>query len=141
MRRGDGRVLQTSRRNVGEPVYLEGEAGDMRLFFFSSRRRHTRLQGDWSSDVCSSDLEHVEIERVAMVVRRSLAVAAVDDNLAIDLVDQDPPAERFTTAARTKLRQRAAGDVERQRFAEQMRVRAEVIGEIPLDMSGLAIDS
>src|SRR5256885_1925727 len=24
--------------------------------FFSSRRRHTRLQGDWSSDVCSSDL-------------------------------------------------------------------------------------
>src|SRR5205807_3869113 len=25
-------------------------------FFFSSRRRHTRLQGDWSSDVCSSDL-------------------------------------------------------------------------------------
>src|SRR5205807_7700318 len=24
--------------------------------FFSSRRRHTRLQGDWSSDVCYSDL-------------------------------------------------------------------------------------
>src|SRR5256885_8491065 len=29
---------------------------EIRLFFFSSRRRHTRLQGDWSSDVCSSDL-------------------------------------------------------------------------------------
>src|SRR5205807_10115469 len=26
------------------------------FFFFSSRRRHTRLQGGWSSDVCSSDL-------------------------------------------------------------------------------------
>src|SRR5215467_14894904 len=26
------------------------------FFFFSSRRRHTRLRGDWSSDVCSSDL-------------------------------------------------------------------------------------
>src|SRR5256885_3217306 len=25
------------------------------IFFFSSRRRHTILQGDWSSDVCSSD--------------------------------------------------------------------------------------
>src|SRR5207248_7621078 len=25
-------------------------------FFFSSRRRHTRSYGDWSSDVCSSDL-------------------------------------------------------------------------------------
>src|SRR5256885_2650879 len=30
----------------------------MSFFFFSSRRRHTRLQGDWSSDVCSSDLIH-----------------------------------------------------------------------------------
>src|SRR2546426_6671356 len=30
----------------------------MFFFFFSSRRRHTRLQGDWSSDVCSSDLGH-----------------------------------------------------------------------------------
>src|SRR5256885_3598499 len=29
---------------------------DLFGFFFSSRRRHTRLQGDWSSDVCSSDL-------------------------------------------------------------------------------------
>src|SRR5438093_12985087 len=26
------------------------------MFFFSSRRRHTRLVSDWSSDVCSSDL-------------------------------------------------------------------------------------
>src|SRR6266446_9242644 len=26
------------------------------VVFFSSRGRHTRLQGDWSSDVCSSDL-------------------------------------------------------------------------------------
>src|SRR5256885_16872562 len=30
----------------------------MCFFFFSSRRRHTRLQGDWSSDVCSSDLAY-----------------------------------------------------------------------------------
>src|SRR2546427_3800507 len=28
----------------------------MRCFFFSSRRRHTRFDCDWSSDVCSSDL-------------------------------------------------------------------------------------
>src|SRR5699024_5640587 len=28
------------------------------LFFFSSRRRHTRSKRDWSSDVCSSDLIH-----------------------------------------------------------------------------------
>src|SRR5256885_15234606 len=30
------------------------------FFFFSSRRRHTRLQGDWSSDVCSSDLLRIK---------------------------------------------------------------------------------
>src|SRR5574341_261748 len=30
--------------------------GKTRIFFFSSSRRHTRLVGDWSSDVCSSDL-------------------------------------------------------------------------------------
>src|SRR5690606_39416664 len=29
---------------------------DLHLFFFSSRRRHTRFSRDWSSDVCSSDL-------------------------------------------------------------------------------------
>src|SRR5438874_276597 len=30
-------------------------------FFFSSRRRHTRSLRDWSSDVCSSDLNAVEV--------------------------------------------------------------------------------
>src|SRR6266516_6924289 len=29
------------------------------FFFFSSRRRHTRSYGDWSSDMCSSDLDEV----------------------------------------------------------------------------------
>src|SRR6266511_5073701 len=29
----------------------------MFFFFFSSRRRHTRFSRDWSSDVCSSDLD------------------------------------------------------------------------------------
>src|SRR5690606_39913728 len=29
------------------------------IFFFSSRRRHTRFSRDWSSDVCSSDLRYV----------------------------------------------------------------------------------
>src|SRR5256886_6229150 len=30
------------------------------FFFFSSRRRHTRFDCDWSSDVCSSDLPEIE---------------------------------------------------------------------------------
>src|SRR6266511_6002126 len=36
------------------------------LFFFSSRRRHTRFSRDWSSDVCSSDLQRV-LRRAAYV--------------------------------------------------------------------------
>src|SRR5690625_7823861 len=36
------------------------------MFFFSSRRRHTRWPRDWSSDVCSSDLDSrvVETEQI-----------------------------------------------------------------------------
>src|SRR5688572_31535794 len=41
------RVWLTTSRWLGL-VYL--------FFFFSSRRRHTRFDCDWSSDVCSSDL-------------------------------------------------------------------------------------
>src|SRR5690606_40055969 len=35
------------------------------VFFFSSRRRHTRFSRDWSSDVCSSDLSGGPPVRVA----------------------------------------------------------------------------
>src|SRR5256885_10923694 len=41
-------------------------------FFFSSRRRHTRLQGDWSSDVCSSDLNFVQ-EKLGSIVLNAAA--------------------------------------------------------------------
>src|SRR2546430_4701829 len=33
------------------------------MFFFSSRRRHTRFDCDWSSDVCSSDLEYSALQQ------------------------------------------------------------------------------
>src|SRR5207248_7617354 len=66
------------------------------LFFFSSRRRHTRSYGDWSSDVCSSDLETV----------------AVVTNPAID---REREIEHFSTRVvlgpRPGLRSRARGGV------------------------------
>src|SRR5256885_10238039 len=66
----------------------------VRFFFFSSRRRHTRLQGDWSSDVCSSDLVALAsrhaIRRLGHPAARRLprlaAVAGALDDLA------EPPA-------------------------------------------------
>src|SRR5437764_2024073 len=45
------------------------------VFFFSSRRRHTRYIGDWSSDVCSSDLIAGEFEadpKSSAELRRSI---------------------------------------------------------------------
>src|SRR3989454_12022555 len=45
-------------------------------FFFSSRRRHTRLQGDWSSDVCSSDLVRGDRLRLPRCARGRTVVRA-----------------------------------------------------------------
>src|SRR2546430_12675076 len=61
------------------------------LFFFSSRRRHTRFDCDWSSDVCSSDLmwgrgvKDVPVlayDRVRFFGERVAAVAAEDEDIA-----------------------------------------------------------
>src|SRR6266480_2237138 len=60
----------------------------MSIFFFSSRRRHTRLTCDWSSDVCSSDLEVVqrrvaEAKAPAMVFQEAdLSIRVLRDVLA-----------------------------------------------------------
>src|SRR5690348_18047500 len=43
------------------------------FFFFSSRRRHTRWTGDWSSDVCSSDLTTTSHGRLMLTVLGGLA--------------------------------------------------------------------
>src|SRR3712207_6888883 len=46
----------------------------MYFFFFSSRRRHTRYWRDWSSDVCSSDLEKLQYLKIMKSERRFLGV-------------------------------------------------------------------
>src|SRR5690348_17871758 len=59
------------------------------VFFFSSRRRHTRWTGDWSSDVCSSDLCARGIEantpRIRELLERSLMlVTALAPHIGYD---------------------------------------------------------
>src|SRR5947199_6765344 len=50
-------VLGMYRDGVDRSLLVEYLDGVVLLyFFFSSRRRHTRCLSDWSSDVCSSDL-------------------------------------------------------------------------------------
>src|SRR6266566_7738895 len=63
------------------------------FFFFSSRRRHTRLQGDWSSDVCSSDLldlrtrfPHVHLLLAEIFARKNnYAMAILEIKTYLDL--------------------------------------------------------
>src|SRR2546422_3091131 len=60
-------------------------------FFFSSRRRHTRCSRDWSSDVCSSDLELVNEPSNRLTPRiladRAAAMAR-EVGLATDVLDE-----------------------------------------------------
>src|SRR5574340_1281815 len=50
------------------------------LFFFSSRRRHTISFGDWSSDVCSSDLTLPALVVQSQALLHAEAVLLVDDH-------------------------------------------------------------
>src|SRR5215212_3555160 len=54
------------------------------FFFFSSRRRHTRCLSDWSSDVCSSDLNRDKAMRVlrARLLEREMAAQQAEQAAA-----------------------------------------------------------
>src|SRR2546427_3116415 len=62
----------------------------MVLFFFSSRRRHTRFDCDWSSDVCSSDLKGrahgmAVLARVDVIDTHDLGSRRVGDGKAVQM--------------------------------------------------------
>src|SRR5207237_4781926 len=72
------------------------------VFFFSSRRRHTRFKCDWSSDVCSSDLT----EMVSNINRHGpLAALSADDLLRETL----PRLIGITLAALMRSEERRVG--------------------------------
>src|SRR5699024_11966389 len=57
-------------------------------FVFSSRRRHTRSKRDWSSDVCSSDLEDENAEMMGIMAAQGQHYDATNDkNTEYDLYD------------------------------------------------------
>src|SRR5439155_10545526 len=69
------------------------------FFFFSSRRRHTRWPRDWSSDVCSSDLQawgqlgsssgqRTEQLMVGMLLEQSLDARSIRDELLLQGLQQ-----------------------------------------------------
>src|SRR6267378_5940025 len=91
--------------------------GSCFFFFFSSRRRHTRSLRDWSSDVCSSDLE-LELVDVRLVEdeRRSedhlgLPVRALDDLVAAELAGLERLADLARDVTGRDRRDRVAREV------------------------------
>src|SRR5690606_41032160 len=49
-----------------QPLLQFAVGSEVSQFFFSGRRRHTRVSRDWSSDVCSSDLSKSEQKKIVM---------------------------------------------------------------------------
>src|SRR2546430_9817445 len=95
------RWRRRSAGGVGRPLCCPRELCDCRyregriaLFFFSSRRRHTRFDCDWSSDVCSSDLDYdaltagqsrvvaeEKLEQVLQELEELVGIATVKDKV------------------------------------------------------------
>src|SRR3989344_6410581 len=70
-----------------------GKLADFLAGFFSSRRRHTRLTCDWSSDVCSSDL----------AVLRGLARRDEEESVLARVVGEQRGRELVVHAIATRL--------------------------------------
>src|SRR5689334_23936386 len=97
-------------------------------FFFSSRRRHTRWNCDWSSDVCSSDLPPGRRYPVPMI--EALSVPAFAAPYAPDdatLLRRYLAETRLDVAAEARIDARASGFIEaiRDHRSEERRVGKE----------------
>src|SRR6267378_7419333 len=102
--------------NFPSPISSYGPVNSsMCVFFFSSRRRHTRSLRDWSSDVCSSDLppkayaEQWDVEGLEHHVREFLGLElpikawAAEDGIANEEIE-----ERIIKAADARVAERDA---------------------------------
>src|SRR2546430_3113022 len=96
----------------------------MLFFFFSSRRRHTRFDCDWSSDVCSSDLTiwcAFAGDLLALLIGRSIqasgacTAAVLSRAIARDLFEGQALAK--TMASITRSEERRVGKECRSRWS------------------------
>src|SRR5689334_24772152 len=75
------------------------------FFFFSSRRRHTRLNCDWSSDVCSSDLlvdERIPLTAGGRIMARVVELERENRRRRPVVVEKEVNVPRLHTAPRSE---------------------------------------
>src|ERR1039458_10790986 len=102
-------------RRTGPRTHTDAPAWS--CFFFSSRRRHTRCLSDWSSDVCSSDLNYTVVNgrvvdapsffgsnpaEVREGPRAGLRVLAAEEDLGRDLIAALTAEQRKTAIVEAK---------------------------------------
>src|SRR5690606_41206366 len=97
------------------------------IFFFSSRRRHTRFSRDWSSDVCSSDLHLSELRfaelPLSAELQRGIAEAGFTNctpiqsqTLPIAIEGHDVAGQAQTGTGKTRSEERRVGKECRSRW-------------------------
>src|SRR2546428_6253816 len=79
------------------------------FFFFSSRRRHTRSDRDWSSDVCSSDLLGSTREIDALAENSQLRIAI--EHTSVDSLPNQRKEDKPFVEALGKLEEEVRGKI------------------------------
>src|SRR5256886_5445499 len=107
--------------------YIEDAMTSVKLlricfFFFSSRRRHTRFDCDWSSDVCSSDLAALGREELDQAPGDRQQVVARRD---VDHGRHESQVELILTGRRARHARNGQGDLrsEERRVGKECRSR------------------
>src|SRR5439155_18961739 len=75
------------------------------VFFFSSRRRHTRWPRDWSSVVCSSHLENALAVQAEEEIRERIQLTSIEDGEERRAADEDHRGD-FVEIGRASCRER-----------------------------------
>src|SRR3712207_7137337 len=84
------------------------------IFFFSSRRRHTRYWRDWSSDVCSSDLDthlffalkDVRVRNAVTEIRRGARWQRIELSASAEAKRTSSPSEQCNEIGRASCREK-----------------------------------
>src|SRR2546430_7738321 len=112
------------------------------FFFFSSRRRHTRFDCDWSSDVCSSDLLfglESFFQRQLWPARLGLVAAGLAIAILLGALFFRSGLQLYENWHQTQLLHRATSMLQQGRFSEATQTARELLAQHPDSLPTLYI--